>query len=399
MQVIKENKVLMLWWAVAYVAAFSGYYKGSYENFNESSIFKADTLIYFSFSEFQKSELANYFDEKYEKHGFNGVVLIGQKDSIFYSNYYGYANYEKRDTLNLNSSFELASVSKQFTAVAILQLYEKGLLNLSDSIQKFYPEFPNEGITIHHLLTHRSGLANYHYFMKKLPVVKDTVSYNQAFMYEFIKESPRAYYRPDRRYHYSNSGYAILASIVECVSGLPYNTYLNQNIFIPLNMTESFTYNDKANGNSATNTQGYVNNQWRLAENNYLDHVLGDKGIFCSATDLFKWDQGLYKNIIINIDTLHNAFKPLGKPQNFKSNYGYGWRMFDLNNDSIKVLFHGGWWHGYKTLLMRIQHDSTTIVVLKNRSRGAAINSNHILQILYPDVHAISDSVAVEVEE
>lgn len=388
----------MLWWAVAYVAAFSGYYKGSYENFNSSNNVGLDTLIYFSFSEFQKNELANYFNEKYEKQGLNGVVLIGQRDSVFYSNYYGYANYEKHDSLNLNSIFELGSVSKQFTAVAILQLYEKGLLNLTDSIQKFYPEFPNKGITIHHLLIHRSGLANYHYFMKNIPEDEDIVSYNQAFVKEFIRESPQAYYRVNKRYHYSNSGYALLAGIVERVSGLSFNEYLRQNIFIPLKMYESFTYNDKQNDTNDNITQGYLHH-WRKAENNFLDHVLGDKGIFCSASDLFKWDQGLYKNTIINFDTLQNAFKPLGKPQNFKSNYGYGWRMFDWNNDSIKVLFHGGWWHGYKTLLMRIPHDSTTIIVLKNRSRGASINSNHILQILYPDIQAVSDSLAIELED
>ena len=121
--------------------------------------------------------------------------------------------------------------------------------------------------------------------------------------------------------------------------------------------------------------------------------------MFCSANDLFKWDQGLYSNIIIDNNTLKLAFKPVGKPKFFKSNYGYGWRMYHWGNDSIKVLFHSGWWHGYKSLLMRIQQDSTTIIVLKNRSKGASIGSKSLMQILYPDRHTQIDSIDMEMED
>jgi len=254
-------------------------------------------------------------------------------------------------------------VSKQFTAVAILQLYQKGLLSLTDTIQTFYPKFPYKGITVHQLLTHRSGLPNYHYFFQHIPTTFDTVIDNQDVVKEMIDKFPEAYYRPNQRYHYSNTGYALLAAIVEKVSGISYANYLHKYIFSPLEMNSSFSHVELKTKTNIKTTTGYLY-RWRLAEDNYLDGVLGDKGVYCSAADLFKWDQGLYSNKIIHSDTLAIAFEPLGKPSYFKSNYGYGWRMFNWKSDSTKVLFHSGWWHGYKTLLMRIEKDSTTIIVL-----------------------------------
>ncbi len=389
---------MIIWWAVACAVAFCCFSNSLNFYIKADKNNKPDTIIYFSFTQKQKIELNNYFNNKHSKQGFNGVVLVGQKDSVFYSKSYGFSDYEKHDSLTLNSTFQLASVSKQFTAVAILQLYQKGLLKLTDSIQKYYPDFPYKGITIHQLLTHRSGLPNYLYFMQHIPTTYDTILYNQDIVNEMIIKKPKAYYRPNRRYHYSNTGYALLAAIVEKVSGQTFNEYIHKNIFTPLNMDASFTYSDLLLGVKTNTTTGYLY-RWRKSEDNYLDGVLGDKGVFCSANDLLKWDQGLYTNKIINRDTLELAFRPVGKPKFFKSNYGYGWRMYHWRNDSVKVLFHSGWWHGYKSLLMRIQRDSATIIVLKNRSTGASINSKKLIKILYPIKTNIVDSTNMAITD
>lgn len=388
----------MIWWAVAYVIAFSCFTDASSLKHDHVAVELADSTIYFSFSQQQKAELNAYFESKNTHQGFNGVVLIGQKDSVFYSQPFGYANYAIRDSLTLNSAFQLASVSKQFTAVAILQLYEQQLLDVNDSIQKYWPDFPYPGITIHQLLTHRSGLPNYHYFLQHIPTTQDTMISNQDLVNEMILKAPEAYYPPNRRYHYSNTGYALLAAIVERVSGISFNAYLHKNIFQPLDMNFSYTYLDSNYKTYDNTTQGYLY-RWRLAEHNYLDGVLGDKGVYCSAGDLFKWDQGLYSGKIISLDILNKAFQPMGKPAYYKSNYGYGWRMYHWGSDSIKVFFHGGWWHGYKSLLMRIPSDSSTIIVLKNRSKGGSINSKHLLQILYSNTISMADTVEIDTED
>jgi CubicO group peptidase (beta-lactamase class C family) len=336
----------------------------------------------FSFTEQQKKDIETYFDRKHKYQGFNGTVLIGQKDSIFFSKNYGYADYKLKTHIDNNSVFQLASVSKQFTAVAILQLYQKGLLNIDDTIQKYIHLFPYKGVTIQQLLTHRSGLPNYHYFFQHIPTTYDTILTNRDVITEMINKVPKAYYTPNRRYLYSNTGYAILAYIVERITGMTFNEYIHRYIFSPLNMNDSFTYIDILSGRKE-NTTGYLR-RWKPAEYNYLDGVMGDKGVYCSAGDLFKWDQGLYTGKIINTDTLALAFRPLGKPKRFKSNYGFGWRMYNHGKTPTKILYHAGWWHGYRSLLMRVEQDSTTVIVLRNRSKGSSISYKQIIRILYP---------------
>lgn len=397
MNFIKDNKPFVIWWAVAIAIAFSSFNKpGCSPDVVEIQI--PDTLIYFDFTASQKTELSQLFNSYHANYGFNGVVLIGQKDSVFYSQSFGYSNHAERDSLNLQSAFQLASVSKQFTAVAILQLYQKGLLKLTDSIEHFYPDFPIKGITIHQMLIHRSGLPNYHYFLQHIPTTYDTLLNNQDIVQEIIDKQLTPYFKPNRRYLYSNTGYAVLAAIVEKESGLSFSTYIEKNIFQPLHMEHSFMYSGIPTQKKENAATGYLYN-WRLAEDNYLDGVLGDKGVYTTAEDLFLWDQGLYKNLIINPDTLALAFRPIGKPAYFRSNYGYGWRMYSWGKDSTKVLFHGGWWHGFRTLLMRIPKDSTTIIVLKNRSKGVQVSSRKILNILYPDSLPLSDSIEYHMED
>jgi len=390
-QVFKENKALVIWFLLASLVSIIGYYSPINANFSSNEI-QQDTLIHFTFKAEQRQKLNDLFTNLNKHQDFNGVVLVGQSDSIFYSGAFGHANYAIGDSLSLQSSFQLASVSKQFTAVAILQLYEKELLDLHDTIQCFFPNFPYKNITIHQLLVHRGGLANYHYFFQHIPTTADTIISNLDVVNEMIEKKPEAYYSPNKRYHYSNTGYAILAAIVEKVSGKSFQDYIKENIFKPLNMQNSFAYRGSDDENIENKTIGYLHH-WRKAEDNYLDGVLGDKGIYCSAEDLFKWDQGLYNNIIINFDTLNLAFHPMGKPSFFKANYGYGWRMLNWGNDTTKVLFHAGWWHGYKTLLLRIPKDKTSIIILNNRSSGAMTRTKTLLNLLYPQQTEKKDSV------
>ncbi|MBR6081338.1 MAG: serine hydrolase, partial [Salinivirgaceae bacterium] len=121
-----------------------------------------------------------------------------------------------------------------------------------------------------------------------------------------------------------------------------------------------------------------------------LDHFLGDKGIYSTTADLFRWDQGLYSGKIINPDTLQLAFQPMGKRPKARSNYGYGWRIGKFGKSEIPIYFHSGWWHGFKTSLVRIPQDSATIVILRNNNRNG-VGINRILDILYPSEDAAND--------
>ncbi len=357
-----------------------------------STIGQDTDTVHFSFNTEQWQSLDDLSENYAKKKGFNGVVLVGQKDSVFFTHVNGLAKRNTHDSLTIHSSFQLASVSKQFTAVAILQLYAQGKLNLSDSLQTFFPDFPYEGITVHHLLVHRSGLPNYHYFLQHIPTTYDTLLSNTDLVRELVEKKPAKYFSPNRRFQYSNTGYALLAAIVEKVSGLSFTDYMQRNVFDPLSMENTFIYRADAKDYPPMVT-GYLT--WRKeAEDNYLDGVLGDKGVYSSAYDLFLWDQALYKGSILPVDTLALAFQAMGKPLSAHSNYGYGWRMFYWGVDSLKVDYHYGWWHGFRSMLLRIPEDTTTVVLLKNSSKGAMMKAGTVLQILYPQ----NDTVQQELD-
>jgi CubicO group peptidase (beta-lactamase class C family) len=395
----KNSTIFFIWWAVANATAFYFFYHQTEDNSALKLKKSGEFHEIYSITNEQVLKFQEIFRKLHLNQGFNGVVLVGQKDSVFYQESFGWSNYKSRDSMTLNSSFQLASISKQFTAVAILQLYEKGILKLTDSIEKFYPTFPHKGITMHQLLTHRSGLPNYHYFLQDISSRTDTLISCQYIVQEIIAQNIPLYFNPNRRYQYSNTGYAVLAAIVEKVSGLPFEVYVEKELLNPLEMNHSFVYRGNGSLKKGGATTGYVG-RWRESYDNHLDGVLGDKGIYCNANDLFKWDQGLHKGIVINYDTLQLAFEPMGKPLISRSNYGYGWRILNWHNNSFKVVYHGGWWHGYKTLLISIPKDRISIIVLKNLSISSKVNTNELLNIFYAtDSTAVADSLDIEAND
>ncbi len=322
----------------------------------------------------------NYFQNLFDKRVFNGNVLIAQNGKVILQKSYGYTDIRTKEPLKLNSVFQLGSVSKQFTATAILQLYEKGELSLQDTIQRFYPDFPYKNITIHELLCHRSGLMNYIYFCDDLPIDKSIPLSNQGVMQCLTDSAPSVYYPPNKRFNYSNTGFMVLASIVEKVSGMHFRDYMKKFVFDPLRMKDTYIYNHNAPYKSSLLVKGYEYGRVE-ANPDFLDGVVGDKGVYSNLNDLYLWDQGLYQNIIIKKTTLDLAFGAYGKRKTVRENYGYGWRNYYLP-DSTKIIYHGGWWHGFQSLLIRVEKDHSTIVVLKNKHNKNLIDKNRILEYL-----------------
>ncbi|GAB4293206.1 MAG: hypothetical protein Kow0068_18350 [Marinilabiliales bacterium] len=331
-------------------------------------------------ADLKREKFKKYFDSLAIYQQFNGNVLVAQYGQVIFSGEYGYSNIKTKDTLKPESTFQLASITKQFTAVAILKLYEEGKIKLNDSIQKFFPDFPYKGIKIHMLLTHRSGLTNYIYFADKLLKNKNTYLSNDFIIKAFTKYKPEPYYPPDMTFDYSNTGYAILAKIIEKVSGVSYEDFITENIFKPLSMTNSCVYNRNKNIEIPNKTTGYIY-YGKPAEDNIFNGVVGDKGIYSCVEDLLKWDMSLYTDKIIKRKTKLMAFKPMGKPADERHNYGYGWRLF-TTEDNIKIIYHGGWWQGYQNLFMHIEKDTTTVIILKNIKTPYAFNMEDYLKML-----------------
>lgn len=318
---------------------------------------------------------------KFRSQGFNGVLLVAHRGQILYESAVGMASGKRGDSLSTDALFELASVSKQFTAVAILQLMEAGKLSLSDSIQRFFPDFPHRGITVHMLLAHRGGLSNYMYDADRIWPDHSEYLDNQKLV-ELLSEQPQQpFYTPDRRYDYSNTGYALLAAIVEEVSGMRFRDYARKYLFEPAGMHTAFVINPKRSLPKAA-LSGHTGYFRPVTTQYFLNGVVGDKGIYASARDLYAWEQALFRNKLISASSMDLALQPHNPRNRRLASYGYGWRMYTTLH-GYEVRFHGGWWRGFKTLLVHMPEDETCIIALSNKTSGANIDKAAILSILY----------------
>ncbi len=320
--------------------------------------------------------------KRFRRQGFNGVVLVTKYDKVIYKNAFGLADFYRKDSLTVQTAFQLASVSKQFTAMAIMMLHDEGKLAYEDSVQQFFPDFPYHGITIRQLLTHQSGLSNYTYFADKFWADRKKNLTNQDVVSLMVQQQPKPYYKPNVRFDYSNTGYSLLASVVEKASGMPFSTFLRERIFEPLQMTHTFTYSPDV----ATLTGKIATGHTRFRQKrttDYLDTVLGDKGIYSTVEDLYKWDQALYTNQLVSFETLQDAFTGSRPKKKQDEDYGFGWRIKPLENGDTAV-YHGGLWHGFATYLLRNPQDHSAIIVLSNLPNGSMNFLKEIRAFLYP---------------
>lgn len=317
------------------------------------------------------------------RYGFNGCVLYAEKGRLVYENAFGYADFRKKEPLTLQSQFQLASVSKMFTAMAIMILHEQGKLDYDDPLVTFIPEFPDKEITIRMLLNHRSGLTNYNYLADEY-WDRDLPMSNEDVIELFAKYDPPPYFSPNNGFHYCNTNYALLASVVERITGESFDQYARENIFEPLGMDHTFIYNLRGDTlvprYVPVGVQGHLARRRRpyIERDYYQNGVMGDKGVYSTIQDLYNWDQALYKEKLVTNGTLQEAFSP-GSPRyrGRINNYGFGWRIKDGRDSTV---FHYGWWKGFRSYFIRDMAQQKTIIVLTNIDR--AISSSHLWKLI-----------------
>ena len=226
------------------------------------------------------------FMQKLHKNaGFNGNVLIAKNDTILYQNSFGWADYLHKDSLKIDSKFELASVSKPMTGIATLQLVQQGKIQLDQLVSDILPGFPYEGVTVRQLLSHRSGLPNYVYFVDKIwPDRKKGMSNTDAIEL-LIAHKPARYGAPDGRFHYNNSNFMVLGAIIEKISGLDFDSYMQEHIFKPAGMKHTAALSKAIYDKIPTDVVGHDRVWRRSVVQDYLDGTLGDKGIYSTVRD------------------------------------------------------------------------------------------------------------------
>lgn len=318
--------------------------------------------------DYQVSMLHLLMDSLSQLGRYNGVILVADEGRIVFKKAYGYSKLGDGKPFTIDTEMQLASVSKPFTAVATLMLIEQGILRFDDDIRQYLPELPYRGITIRHLLNHTSGLPDYlnrpkvfeKYFGKK-----DYLT-NEDLLRILSRHRIPLEFQPGKKHHYCNTGYALLPLIIERVTARSFADFMQENIFDKIGMKSTYLYSPTRHAKM-------------LRENESRDGILGDKGVFSTVDDLFKWDRALYTDTLISQKTLQSAFErgfTLGEQ---KFNYGYGWRIAETNFGE-KIIYHKGFWQGANPMLIRITECNRTIISLHHANR---VNSWYM-------VHAIN---------
>jgi len=305
--------------------------------------------------------LSSFFDSMLLKRGFNGSILVAKNGSVIYEKYAGYADLRKKDPLTDSTSLHLASTGKTFTAMALLRLVQENKLSLGDSIQKFFPSFPYAGITVKMLLSHRSGLPNYLYFMETEKKNKSYVTNSDVLDY-LVTKKPSVSFTAGKRFNYCNTNFVLIALIIEKISGKTFPAFMQEQVFGPLQMknTYVFTLADTA---AATPTFKPNGGFW---QNDLTDGTYGDKNIYSTPQDLLKWDQALYTEQFLTKPLLDSAFTPYSNERPSIHNYGLGWRMLLIPNGK-KVIYHFGRWHGCNAAFARLVDEKITIIIIGNK--------------------------------
>ncbi len=319
-----------------------------------------------------------------ENHNFNGNVLVARYGIVLYKRSFGYGDFANNTSLNDSTAFQVASISKTFTATAILLLQHRGLLDLDDRVSEHIPEFPYEKITIRHLLNHTSGLQNYMWLIENR-WNKERKPTNEDVLEMFVKYNQPVNFQPGHRFEYSNTGYAFLALVVERITGNSFAQFLEQNIFEPLEMNNTFV-NDVYNSANIENlAHGYrrFRSSYLRIPHNYIDGVVGDKGVYSSTVDLLKWDNALYKNTLMPENLMNKAYEYSKLNNGREINYGLGWRLQTFLDR--KVVYHPGRWNGYRTSFRRFIDDNATIIVLNNTNRNITHLVRELQSIVFHD--------------
>lgn len=319
-----------------------------------------------------------WYDSALKQKGFNGGMLVAKNGNIIFEQYNGTGHLPGTDTISANTPLHIASVSKTFTAMAVLKLAEENKLSIEDEFSKYFPQFNYPGVTIRCLLNHRSGLSNYTHSMDALGWDKHKYATNNDVL-EFLvnrKAELPDVLPPNIHFSYSNSNYALLALLIEKISGKKYSEYLEETFFRPLLMKDTYVFN------LDDSLKAMPSYDWRgkLIPFDFLDGVYGDKNIYTTVRDLLTWDRALRSSLFFKPETLEQVYAPYSNEKPGIKNYGLGWRMY-IYPTGKKIIYHNGRWHGSNASFIRLLSDSATIITIGNKFTRSVYHSKILISL------------------
>jgi len=324
------------------------------------------------------NKLHNWLNKLHSRGKFNGVVLLSVDGDVVLRRAYGFADVDDKKHLNEHSSFNLASVSKQFVAAGVVLLKHQGKLSYADKLGEYIPELSFYGeITIRHLLNHTSGIPDY------LKLASDSLNESEIVTVPkliaiYASKKPQTRFRPGEKFEYNNMGYVLLAEIIERVTNMKFSAFMEKNIFQPLGMTHTTVFNLLSENEPENRVYGfrrefYLFGRKVLRDLNRFDGVVGDGGIYSCAYDLFVWHKALLAGNLIPVEEMAEAYRSGFLNNGKKTGYGFGWFIND--DGSVE---HAGGWQGFATYFWRDLSTGHMIVVLDNSGNIFRVTSNGV---------------------
>ena len=332
--------------------------------------------------------------------GFSGEILVAKNGEIIFEDYKGFSNFGNKAAMLPETPIHLASISKTFTGMAALKLWEQHKLDLKAPVTKYFSNFPYTEVTIEQLLSHRSGLPDYTVFMeshkyavtkvknkrgrwvKKIQLInaetpfKQGLYNNQDVLTFMINRRPAPQSHPDRVFKYCNTNFVLLALIIEKITGQDFPTYMAENLFKPLKMENTFIFSEKTI-DKYTPSYNAKMVPYRIEK---FDCIYGDKNVYSTARDMLLWDKALTEGKFLANTTLEMAFQPQSPTNKYYHNYGLGWRILAKPNEE-RLIYHNGWWHGNNTVFTRLINESATIIILGNKFNKSIYKGKEIASI------------------
>jgi CubicO group peptidase (beta-lactamase class C family) len=344
-----------------------------------SAILLALALSVSSAAQVSSSQIDAIFAPLKSSNAPGGAVLVVRNGKPVFRQGYGVTDLRTLHSIDAQTNFRLASFTKQFTAMCIMLLVHDGKLRYDDHLTDIFPEFPAYGklITIRNLLNHTSGLPDYEdILMKQYPTTSEEKipQILDAGVLKLLEQQSAGEFPPGSKWEYSNSGYAVLAMIVEKVSGKPFGEFLHERIFAPLKMSDTLAF-EKGKNEVPHRAYGYTKdkNVWRQTDQSPTSAVLGDGGIYSSIDDLAKWDRALREHTLLSAAEMQPALTPvrlIAGPAKFPDgspvSYGFGWFLAPYKGHAR--MSHDGETIGFRTTIQRFPDDNLSIIVLANRS-------------------------------
>ena len=362
----------------------NGYYSASnlpnFGNVNVDNVFKGENLKLENQQKIVNS-LNQYYENIWNSADMSGGVLVAHGDNILLEKYKGFGRENNQMPINKDTPLHLASISKPITAMAVLKLVEAKKISLEQKVKSIFPNFPYPDVTIQHLLTHRSGLPKYEHFLEENDIKPKNQYFTNQEIFDIVaKHKPELARQTDTGFMYNNFNYAILALIIEKITGKTYPEAMKEMVFAPLKMKNTFVFEEK-HINSAS--QSFYQRSSKLYPLDQYDLIYGDKNIYTTPRDLFNFSKALFSKDFLPKELMEKIFELYSNEKKGVNNYGLGFRL-KIFNEGKKLTYHNGWWHGSNTVFIHLRESKTTIIALSNKY-SRKIYGTMLLSTLFED--------------